>query len=102
MNGKQVVPQDWLDKMVQPSALSSNYGYHVWLKARTDHQPGVYDRDASQPFVAQDTFYLDGASRQRVYIIPSYNLVIVRIGEQPKQWDDSVIPNTIVKSLQQS
>lgn len=42
---------------------------------------------------------LDGASNQRVYIIPDQDLVIVRVGERPKQWDDSVISNTLVKSL---
>lgn len=99
VNGQQIVPSAWLDKMTQPSPLSSNYGYHIWLKARTEEKPGVYDRTASQPFLATNTFYLDGASRQRVYIIPEHDLIIVRIGEKPNQWDDSVIPNTLVKSL---
>ena len=99
VNGKQIVPASWLDKMKQPSPFVSSYGYHIWLKARTKEKPGVYDRSSSQPFLAQDTFYLDGASNQRVYIIPDQDLVIVRVGERPKQWDDSVIPNTLVKSL---
>ena len=99
VNGKQIVASAWLDKMKQPSALQPKYGYHIWLKARTDSKPG-HDRAASQAFLA-DTFYLDGASRQRVYIIPDYDLVIVRIGEQPEQWDDSVMPNTLIDSLAQ-
>ena len=98
INGKQIVSAVWLDKMQQPSSVNSNYGYHVWLEARTDNKPGS-DRSASQPFIAEDTFYLDGASQQRVYVIPSQELVIVRVGEKPKQWDDSIIPNTLVKSL---
>ena len=98
INGKQIVSAAWLDKMQQPSSVNSNYGYHMWLEARTDNKPGS-DRSASQPFIAEDTFYLDGASQQRVYVIPSQELVIVRVGEKPKQWDDSIIPNTLVKSL---
>ena len=85
--------------MKQPSDLVDKYGYHLWLKARTDNKPGVYDRAASKPFLAEDTFYLDGASNQRVYIIPSQDLVIVRVGEKPQDWDDSVIPNTLVRGL---
>lgn len=100
VNGKQIVSAEWLDKMQQPSSLNPQYGYHLWLKARTDNKSEFGDRDASQPFTAEDIFYLDGASKQRVYIIPSQELVIVRIGEQPRQWDDSVIPNTLVESLQ--
>ena len=99
VNNKQIVPESWLNKMIQPSTLSNNYGYHIWLKARTDSKPGVYTRDADKSFLAEDTFYLDGASNQRVYIIPSQALVIVRVGEKPQQWDDAAIPNTLVKSL---
>ena len=99
VNGKQIVDAAWLDQMKQPSDLVDKYGYHLWLKARTDNKPGVYDLAASKPFLAEDTFYLDGASNQRVYIIPSQDLVIVRVGEKPQDWDDSVIPNTLVRGL---
>jgi hypothetical protein len=84
--------------MIQPSSLNSNYGYHIWLKAKTKNKPGI-SRKASQSFLAKDTIYLDGKSIQRVYIIPSHELVIVRIGEQAEKWDDSLIPNTLVSSL---
>jgi hypothetical protein len=96
---KQVVASAWLDKMIQPSSVESSYGYHIWLQAKTKAKPGGIDPRASQPFLAKDTIYLDGASLQRVYIIPAHYLVVVRIGEQAEKWDDSVIPNTLVKSL---
>jgi CubicO group peptidase (beta-lactamase class C family) len=98
VNNQQVVTSAWLNKMIQPSSLNSNYGYHIWLKAKTKNKPGI-SRKASQSFLAKDTIYLDGKSIQRVYIIPSHELVIVRIGEQAKKWDDSLIPNTLVSSL---
>jgi CubicO group peptidase (beta-lactamase class C family) len=97
-NNKQVVTSAWLDKMIQPSSVEDSYGYHIWLKAKTQEKPGI-ERKASQPFVAEDIIYLDGISFQRVYIIPAHDLVIVRIGEQAKKWDDSLIPNTLVSSL---
>ena len=97
VNNKQVVASAWLDKMIQPS-FEPSYGYHIWLKAKTKAKPGI-TRRASQPFLAEDTIYLDGKSLQRVYIIPSQELVVVRIGEQAEGWDDSVIPNTLVSSL---
>jgi len=100
VNHKQIVPSAWLDKMIQPSPLESNYGYHIWLEAKTENKPGGINRISSQPFAAIDTVYLDGASFQRVYVIPSHDLVIVRIGEKPEKWDDSIIPNTLVNSLQ--
>jgi CubicO group peptidase (beta-lactamase class C family) len=98
-NNKQVVASEWLDKMIQPSSVESSYGYHIWLKAKTKAKPGGIERRASQPFLAKDTIYLDGRSLQRVYIIPAHDLVVVRIGEQPDEWDDSFISNTLVDSL---
>lgn len=99
VEGKQVVPLTWLNKMRQPSPLESKYGYHIWLKARTKSKSKAYDVTSSKPFLTKDTFYLDGADRQRVYIIPSAELVIVRVGEKPRKWDDSVIPNTLIADL---
>lgn len=98
VDNKQVVASAWLNKMIQPSFIESSYGYHIWLKAKTEEKPGI-ERKASQSFLAKDTIYLDGRSLQRVYIIPAHELVIVRIGEQAQKWDDSVIPNTLVSSL---
>ena len=96
--GKQVVSSEWLEKMLTPSSIEPTYGYHIWLKARTENRPSIH-QTASEPFLAPDTFYLDGGSRQRVFIIPSKKLVIIRVGEQPNNWDDSFIPNTLVLSL---
>ena len=100
VNNKQVVAANWLDKMSRASLLEPKYGYYIWLKARTDSKNEAYDVTSSRPFLTTDTFYLDGASRQRVYVIPSLELVIVRVGESSQTWDDSVIPNTLIGDLQ--
>ena len=50
VNGKQVVPEAWLDKMIRPSPLASNYGYHIWLEARQKEKLGTIERAASKPF----------------------------------------------------
>ncbi len=94
----QVVPTEWIQKMVEPSPLEPTFGLHIWIKARTNDYPQV-NRGSTAPFIADDTFYLDGRHHQRVYVIPSHDLVIVRIGEDPPAWDDSVIPNALVEGL---
>ena len=98
MDQRQIISADWLRQMLQPSPLEPTYGYHIWIKARTADYPNV-DTAASEPFLAKDTFYLDGRGFQRVYVIPSRRLVIVRLGEQPSSWDDAVIPNTLIRGL---
>ncbi len=97
----QVVPTEWIQAMLTPSPLEPTFGRHIWVKARTPDYPNV-DEAASEPFLAPDTFYLDGRGLQRVYVIPSESLVIVRMGEDPASWDDAVIPNTLVEALRNS
>lgn len=99
VDNTQVVPADWIQLMLEPSPLEPTFGLHIWLKARTTAYPQV-NQASTAPFTAADTFYLDGRHHQRVYVIPSHDLVIVRIGEDPPSWDDSVIPNALVKGLQ--
>ena len=94
-----VVPAEWLTEMQRPSPIEPTYGYHIWVKARTADYPNVSQR-ANAAFLAEDTLYLDGRGQQRVYIIPSQDLVIVRVGEDPEDWHDDVIPNTLVQALQ--
>ena len=94
----QIVPAEWIQQMVQPSPLEPTFGLHIWIKARTDDYPQV-NRGSSAPFIAKDTVYLDGRYHQRVYVIPSHDLVAVRIGEAPPAWDDAVIPNALVEGL---
>ena len=45
--------------------------------------------------------YLDGFGGQRVYIVPSKKLVIVRTGDIQMEWDDSFLVNTISKGINQ-
>lgn len=98
VGSRQVVPAEWIRQMLVPSPLEPTYGLHLWLKARTADFPNV-DQAASAAFLADDTFYLDGRAHQRVYVIPSAALVIVRIGEDPPAWDDAILPNLLVRSL---
>lgn len=99
-NGKvgqnQVVPSHWVQQMLAPTPIEPTFGYHIWVKARTSDYPNV-NTAASAPFL-EDTYYLDGRGFQRVYVIPSRNLVVVRLGEQPPNWNDAVIPNTLIRS----
>lgn len=94
--GRQIVPGAWLDEMLTPSPLEPSYGLHVWLGTT---RPPSRERDWSEPFAARDTFMLVGAAEQRVYVIPSHELVIVRLGREAPGWDDPYLPNLLVRAL---
>ena len=50
-------------------------------------------------FAAPDVIYFDGFGGQRVYIVPSRQLVIVHTGPMRQDWDDAILPNMIIRAL---
>jgi len=103
--GTQVVPAQWISAIATPGELNPNYGYFTWLG--TEHQEfRYYNRKTgtrvfhSEPFIAPDVIYFDGFGGQRVYVIPSHRLVIVRTGSIERNWDDSYLPNLIVRDIE--
>lgn len=98
VSDRSIIPADWIQQMLTPSPLESTFGYHIWLQPRTPDHPNV-DTSASVPFLATDTIYLDGRHFQRVYVVPSQELVVVRLGEEPSDWDDSIMPNLLLKAM---
>jgi CubicO group peptidase (beta-lactamase class C family) len=93
--GRQVIPRDWVAAMKTSSPLEPDYGLHLWIGSNR----GERREDRTEPFAAPDLVYLDGADKQRVYVVPSLDLVIVRLGEQARGWDDSFLPNTIIRGF---
>jgi CubicO group peptidase (beta-lactamase class C family) len=94
--GRQVVSTGYIAAMTTPSALEPDYGFHVWLGNGGIRRE---EEDHDEPFVPKDLLYLDGKHYQRVYVIPSLELVMVRVGERSKDWDDSFLPNLFARAL---
>ncbi len=69
-NGDQVFDASWTDYVANPTATSNGeYGGHFWLNSG-----GVY------PDAPKDIYSANGYQGQRVFIIPSKDLVVVRMG----------------------
>ena len=81
--------------MTQPSATDPDYGHGIWIgSGKGSRRP-----DQEEPFAVNDLVYLDGRNKQRVYVIPSHQLVIVRVGEQARGWDEAFLVNVLVRGL---
>ena len=94
--GEQVLPPGWIRMMMTPSKANPRFGYQVWRGE--PFQPG---EDSSEPYVPDDTFVLKGTGTTRLWIIPSMSLSILLVGSRAgagPDWDDSRIPNLIVRS----
>lgn len=77
-DGQRILPEGWVRRSVTAPAgnAQKNYGYQFWLN-------GWDGSDAHRrefPEAPEDMFYADGFGGQRIYIIPSRELVIVRMG----------------------
>lgn len=108
-NNHQIIPEQWIERMITPSAEFSGYGYLTWLGMGVMDDPsgkaGV-ERNQSERFLAPDMFYLSGYGGQRVYVSREMDLVIVRLGPfsgmQPlsPDWDNAYLLNTIIRGIQ--
>jgi CubicO group peptidase (beta-lactamase class C family) len=74
-DGRRILPPGWVDYS-RKSTLGSSYGAGFW----TNDGDGVFAaRRVAQGF-PKDGFFASGNLGQRIYIIPSARMVIVRIG----------------------
>jgi len=95
VGGRQVVPSAWVREMLTPSPREEDYGYQIWLGRQ-----GSRRGDREEEFLAGDVIYLDGKFKQRVYVVPSRKLVVVRLGEQARGWDDAHLVNAVLRGLE--
>ncbi|MEN0000917.1 MAG: serine hydrolase [Pseudomonadota bacterium] len=78
-NGRSLLPVGYVDWMVTPhSAADGQYGQgQVWLRAANAWMPGA------NPALPDDGFYMNGHDGQSISVIPSEDLVVVRLGLTP-------------------
>ena len=74
-----MLPEGWVARIRRPTppAPQGSYGAHWWLNAGT---PGAPD-DRPFPSLPTDLFYASGYEGQFVVVLPSHDLVVVRLGQ---------------------
>ena len=88
-NGEQLFSKDWVDYIKTPTKDSEGkYGAHFWLNA-----------GGRFPDVPKEVYSVNGFQGQRVFIIPSKDLVVVRTGLE-EQTDEQF--NTLLTEIMQS
>ncbi len=72
--GEQIFPEDWVEYTTTPAEGSGGeYGALLWL-----------NRNGEFPGLPEDLYYCDGYDGQRIFILPSKELIIVRTGCSPR------------------
>jgi CubicO group peptidase (beta-lactamase class C family) len=89
-NGKQLIKKKLLDELVIGSKANPAYGITFWLnrdgKTPAGRQNGMRIESLKGDDVS-DLYMAAGAGNQRLYVVPSKDLVIVRFGNFG-EWDD--------------
>lgn len=89
-NGKEVVPSWWIDKATKSSQnLNPDYGYTFWTNSNGTRWPGL----------PKDMFALEGYNSNRCYVIPSKDMVVVRVGAGPNQWNEQLLISSIMGAI---
>ncbi len=99
-NGETLFSGDFLEKMTLSSqSLNPSYGYLTWLNGKKSYKmPGsqVVINDSLTPLAPADMYLALGENGQFLMVIPSQNMVIVRMGGAP---GDHPVPDFLVRQI---
>ena len=82
--GEQILPEGWTDFAATPLSVANetNYGAGFWINSGVGPQ--------NLPGLPETTYQADGNDGQVILIVPSHQLVIVRLGKTPWQGRDEI------------
>jgi CubicO group peptidase (beta-lactamase class C family) len=99
--GQRLLPEGWVKYTTTPTpkAPLGEYGALFWLNAGAVSNPA----DRRWPSIPQDAYSAEGFQEQRVIIVPSKKLVLVRLGNCSYRtaWDDQKFISDILAALPQ-
>ena len=78
---QRILPEGWVEYSVTPATANKDneYGAHFWLNL----DPTDANKQRRWPDVPTDAYSMNGFQGQYVVIIPSHQLVVVRLGFTP-------------------
>jgi CubicO group peptidase (beta-lactamase class C family) len=97
--GDQIFPKGWVKYSTTPAAAApqGEYGAQIWLNAGNKNNLA----DKRFPDVPNDMYLMDGFEGQSVVMIPSRNVVIVRLGlSQKREFDTNIFVRDVLKALE--
>ncbi len=96
--GKRILPEGWVKTSLTPTPQSGGqYGAHLWLEI-----PGFLRPDyPSAHKTPKDAFFMLGHDGQMVAVIPSRELVVVRLGLSRKRntWDHEEFLHNLLQAV---
>jgi len=91
--GEEVIRPGWVARMLVPAKGNATYGSYVRL--------GKANVAGTEPYALDDVFVVEGNGGNRLWLVPSMHLTILRMGSLKghavADWDDARIPNVIIR-----
>jgi CubicO group peptidase (beta-lactamase class C family) len=97
-NGERILPEGWVKYSTTPSdaALKGEYGAQIWLNAGNKNNP----EQCNYPGLPNDAFVFQGFEKNTVTVVPSHNLVVVRLGvTHNSNFDHVGLVNGVIAAL---
>jgi CubicO group peptidase (beta-lactamase class C family) len=100
--GHRILPSDWVrySRTPAPAAKQAEYGAHFWLKV-----PPPYRVEPGRPqLLPADAYHAVGHGAQFITVIPSRDLVVVRLGLalDPLAWDHEAFIHDLLAALDEN
>ncbi|HEV8511815.1 MAG TPA: serine hydrolase domain-containing protein [Cyclobacteriaceae bacterium] len=100
-NGTTIIPSSYFDLMTTSSQnLNPSYGYLTWLNGKNSYMtPGsqVSNNGPLTPNAPSDMFAAMGKNGQLINVVPSMNLVMIRMGDSPT--NTGLVPFTVQNDI---
>jgi len=111
-DGKTILPKEFISEMTTPSLQNKYAGMGVYIGKEYKEYRGAANPDGpdftaafhSESYLDKDIVLFDGNANQVIYILPSRDTVIMRLGPRPKDkkgWDNAFLPNAYIRGLGQ-
>lgn len=84
-NNEQIIPAEYFNESVNTSQnLNQSYGYMWWLNGKESYRLPQTQLEFEGPLIPnapQDMYAALGRNDQKIYVVPSQKLVIIRMGD---------------------
>jgi CubicO group peptidase (beta-lactamase class C family) len=87
--GAEIIRPGWVRLMSLPARANPAYGAQLRLTAAA--------AGGKVKYAAPDTFAVDGGGGNRLWLVPSLGIAILRTGGAAADWDEARTPNLIVQ-----
>jgi hypothetical protein len=94
---ERILPEGWVDysSSPAPAADARPYGAHFWLNSKDKKKPD----NRIYPSAPSDLYWADGFDNQKVFIIPSLDLVVVKLSSSQNYMDDDGFLRGVISSI---